>query len=323
MVYGFSSYLNMSHGTAARNGDTTFYSSTDDYIRKNNASGMRASLNVPTRTGGNASGTWSINVNGSAANAGYANSAGSATNATFATNATHANAANAVKFTDRDSTNNTDYIAFVDSHSQGDKALFTDSSLTYNSSSNYLNANVPYANAAGSATNATYAGNAGNAGYANQAGYVSGGICKYYYKYVTTQRKYPNSTNIHVYDMDFNYAAERSNSTLLIQYSLFYEAINNRNFVTTVNGGHYPYNMNDVKFGVAVNNYDVDTGGTPHSFMFTVHYAPGTTANRIYRIYNRSSTNSSQGFSLNRSYNTGPQNHEYGISYAVVKEFAA
>jgi hypothetical protein len=95
------------------------------------------------------------NVSGNAAfatNATYANSAGSATNATFATtatNATNANAANKVAFTNRDSTDDTDYIAFVDGHTAEDKALFTDQNLTYNSSTNYINANVPYANNAG------------------------------------------------------------------------------------------------------------------------------------------------------------------------------
>jgi hypothetical protein len=67
--YLFSQYCNMSHSTATRNSDTIFYSSTDNYIRKSNASGMRTSLNVPTRTGGNASGTWGINVTGSAGSA--------------------------------------------------------------------------------------------------------------------------------------------------------------------------------------------------------------------------------------------------------------
>ena len=185
MVYGFSSYLNMSHAAGHRTGDTVFYSSTDNYIRKTSSTGMRAALNVPTRTGGNASGTWSINVNGNAAaatsatNATYATSAGSATNATFATSATHANAANTVAFTDRDSNNETDYIAFVANHTAGDKALYTDSNLTYNPSSNYLNANVPYANSAGSATNATYATSAGSTGvltgyqfYNSQLGYA-------------------------------------------------------------------------------------------------------------------------------------------------------
>ena len=79
-------------------------------------------------------------------------SVSSTTDATYATtalNTTHANAANAVKFTDRDCSNNTDYIAFVDSHAAGDKALFTDDSLTYNSSTNHINANVSYANNAG------------------------------------------------------------------------------------------------------------------------------------------------------------------------------
>ena len=118
-------------------------------------------------------------------NATYATSAGSATNATFATtatNATNANAANAVKFTDRDSNDETDYIAFVANHTAGDKALYTDSNLTYNPANNYINANVPYANSAGSATNATYAGStayatsagsATNATFATNAGGVS------------------------------------------------------------------------------------------------------------------------------------------------------
>src|SRR6056300_438839 len=63
------SYVNMSHGVSTRSTDTVFYSSTDDYIRKTNATGMRASLNVPTRTGGNASGTWGISISGNATTA--------------------------------------------------------------------------------------------------------------------------------------------------------------------------------------------------------------------------------------------------------------
>jgi hypothetical protein len=61
-------YLNMTHAVATRNSDTVFFSSTDDYIRKNNATGFRTSLNVPTRTGGDASGTWAINITGTAGN---------------------------------------------------------------------------------------------------------------------------------------------------------------------------------------------------------------------------------------------------------------
>ena len=68
-TYGFSSYLNMSHGVSGATGDTIFYSSYDNYIRKNNATGFRASLNVPTRTGGDASGTWGISISGNAATA--------------------------------------------------------------------------------------------------------------------------------------------------------------------------------------------------------------------------------------------------------------
>ena len=65
--YIFSSYCNMSHGAATANSDTIFYSSTDDYIRKNTATGFRSSLNVPDRSGGGASGTWGISISGNAA----------------------------------------------------------------------------------------------------------------------------------------------------------------------------------------------------------------------------------------------------------------
>jgi hypothetical protein len=44
--YAFSSYLNMSHAAAARTTDNIFYSSTDDYIRKNTAAGFRTSLGL-------------------------------------------------------------------------------------------------------------------------------------------------------------------------------------------------------------------------------------------------------------------------------------
>jgi len=69
--------------------------------------------------------------------------------AAFATNATHANNANTVAFTNRDSNNETDYIAFVANHTAGDKALYTDANLTYNPANNYMGANVPYATTAG------------------------------------------------------------------------------------------------------------------------------------------------------------------------------
>jgi hypothetical protein len=42
----FANYLNMSHSASARNSDTVFYSSTDTYIRKNTAAGMRSSLGL-------------------------------------------------------------------------------------------------------------------------------------------------------------------------------------------------------------------------------------------------------------------------------------
>ena len=56
------------------------YASSDGYIRYYTPTNFRAVLNVPTRTGGDASGTWAISVSGNAATA---TSATSATNATY------------------------------------------------------------------------------------------------------------------------------------------------------------------------------------------------------------------------------------------------
>jgi len=59
--------VTVSHTIANRSSDTVFFSSTSNTILKNSATGFRASLNVPTRTGGDASGTWGINITGNAA----------------------------------------------------------------------------------------------------------------------------------------------------------------------------------------------------------------------------------------------------------------
>ena len=64
--YLYGTYVNMSHSAAARNSDTVFYSSTDDFVRKNTASGMRTSLGVPANDGTGATGTWGINITGDA-----------------------------------------------------------------------------------------------------------------------------------------------------------------------------------------------------------------------------------------------------------------
>jgi len=50
-IYGrylVSNYLNMDHSAATRSSDTVFYSSTDNYLRKNNATGFKNSLGLGT-----------------------------------------------------------------------------------------------------------------------------------------------------------------------------------------------------------------------------------------------------------------------------------
>ncbi|WP_299379528.1 tail fiber domain-containing protein, partial [uncultured Kiloniella sp.] len=51
--YGFATYFNMTHSEAGRYSDTVFYSSYDNFVRKNDAAGMRSSLAVPGLAGDN------------------------------------------------------------------------------------------------------------------------------------------------------------------------------------------------------------------------------------------------------------------------------
>jgi hypothetical protein len=61
MRYGVSSYLNMSHSSTTRSSDTIFYSSTDNYIRKNNATGFKTSLGLNSTDSPSFAG---LNING-------------------------------------------------------------------------------------------------------------------------------------------------------------------------------------------------------------------------------------------------------------------
>jgi len=65
--YGYYSWLNVSHSQGTYTNHTEFYSGTSGWLYKNTASGMRSSLDVPTRTGGDASGTWGIDITGNSA----------------------------------------------------------------------------------------------------------------------------------------------------------------------------------------------------------------------------------------------------------------
>jgi hypothetical protein len=116
--YLYGSYLNMSHGSANRNSDTVFYSSTDAFIRKNTASGMRSSLNVPTRTGGDASGTWDIGISGNA---------GSSTN---------------VRVDRYDTGDTACFLTFTNNNTaENSKRLYMDNNLVYDNTNNRLTLN--------------------------------------------------------------------------------------------------------------------------------------------------------------------------------------
>jgi hypothetical protein len=88
------------------------------FMRKNTASGMRSSLNVPTRTGGDASGTWEIGITGNA---------GSSTNVRV----------------DRDDTGDTTmYLTMVpDNTAANSKRLYMDTGLVYDNTNNRLTLN--------------------------------------------------------------------------------------------------------------------------------------------------------------------------------------
>ena len=61
------SYMNMSHGASTRNTDTVFYSSTDNYIRKNNKAGFKTALGLSVINDGAGGGQYgSVAVDGGA-----------------------------------------------------------------------------------------------------------------------------------------------------------------------------------------------------------------------------------------------------------------
>ena len=61
MRYGISTYLSMSHSSTTRSSDTIFYSSTDNYLRKNNATGFKTSLGLNSTDSPSFAG---LNING-------------------------------------------------------------------------------------------------------------------------------------------------------------------------------------------------------------------------------------------------------------------
>jgi hypothetical protein len=84
-------WINSISGDNGTTTPTRIYASQDGYIRYYSVANFRQVIDVPTRTGGNASGTWAISISGNAATA---TSATSATSATTATTATVANTVN-------------------------------------------------------------------------------------------------------------------------------------------------------------------------------------------------------------------------------------
>ena len=76
--YLYTGWINTISGDNGTTPIDRVYASNDGFLRYYTPSNFRQVLNVPTRTGGNASGTWGIDISG---NANYASSAGSATTA--------------------------------------------------------------------------------------------------------------------------------------------------------------------------------------------------------------------------------------------------
>ena len=100
----------------------------------------------------------------------HAQDADAATNANHAQDSDYAGDAGNVYTGSRDSNNtNVQYMLFTDSHADGQKALYTDSSAYYNPSTNYLNVNVSAANRANHAQDADAASNANHAQDADAA----------------------------------------------------------------------------------------------------------------------------------------------------------
>ncbi len=205
--YCVGTYMNMNHASSTRNSDTIFYSSTDDYIRKNSASGFRASLNVPTRTGGSASGTWSINISGNATT-----SSSTSGNAASSTNAR----------VDHDTGNAWHRPVFISdgAGSGSNQRLYSDSASTIgiNPSSNQIRATTFVGALSGNATSATSATSATNATNATNFNVAA-----------------DNSTNSSHYVIFTGGASgnQRPNSDTSLRYNPSTDTLNSTNFNST------------------------------------------------------------------------------------------
>ena len=187
-----ATYFNATHGSTARTSDTIFYSSTDDYIRKTDAASFRTSLNVPTRTGGNASGTWGISITGNAGSASsvawgnvtgkpsfYDGSDAVKTANNSSLNSDSRNTRGVTRLYRRDS--NSDYS--VQTHWTGARWYLAG----YNSDTYHAECEVYYATVAGSASSVAWSNVTGaptiptnNNQLTNGAGYItSSGSCAY------------------------------------------------------------------------------------------------------------------------------------------------
>ena len=104
---------------------TRIYASNDGYIRYYTVANFRQVIDVPTRTGGNASGTWGINVTGSAATL----------TTTRAINGVNFNGSAAItvpgNFTDR-TTNESGHISFIGTTATGNQTQYTNTNIRVN-----------------------------------------------------------------------------------------------------------------------------------------------------------------------------------------------
>lgn len=103
--------------------------STDNFLRVcSDTQAIRTFLNVPTRTGGNASGTWGINITGNAATA-------TTLQTTRAINGVNFNGSAAItvpgNFANR-TTNESGHISFIGTTATGNRAQFTNTNIRVN-----------------------------------------------------------------------------------------------------------------------------------------------------------------------------------------------
>lgn len=142
-----------------------------------------------------------------------------------------------------------------------------------------------------------------------------------------TYNSYNDNNSRDISGLDITITLKKANSRVLLQWWVFYEAHHNISFQAKRGGTVIGFNneVGNVRWsgiGVADYEHSHDQNSTPtYSHMMWID-TPGSVGPHTYTLGSRSSGGSNWDIRMNRCWGTVQDNHETGVSWAVVEEVA-